>query len=141
MHAGLYCVVWRAAPFFDDQLQKPRCAPYTSPHIYTLSASTSTTANDAGMLLGMSFRDLKDYALDHGATMREVDRAVDRGALLHVISAAHRCLPEQFHGPIRAPEQPMGKSHAQVQFELNKAKRDKSHPRRVDEPPIINEDD
>jgi len=84
---------------------------------------------DAGMLVGMSFRDLKDYALDHGATMREVDRAVDRGALtlLHVISAAHRCLP------VHAPERPMGKSHAQVQFELNKAKRDNSHQRKVDE--------
>jgi len=88
---------------------------------------------DAGMLVGMSFRDLKDYALDHGATMREVDRAVDRGALLHVISAAHHGLPEQFQGPIRVPERPMGKRHAQVQFELNKAKRDKSHPRKVDE--------
>ena len=42
---------------------------------------------DAEMLRAMTLRELRDYALDHGLSLNEVDAAVDRAALLELVFA------------------------------------------------------
>ena len=60
-----------------------------SPHNIVRDTDEQHFHPDADMLREMSYRELRDYALDHGCTLDEVERCGDRADLMELVFATY----------------------------------------------------